>query len=312
MEDEKLKKAIIDFVQKDYKNYIVDNEIIFSRFWLKMYPNKNWEKNLINHEKPQRIIAPSGFMKSPYGEYSNWAEIDGIHYSFSVLKSQKLDGELANIVNVLSELSKIYEDDDSADKEEKFRFKKLRISFFECLYSTNFALSNVELYNRIAQAMIDNLTNVKRIIEENDRKVIYKTFDSVGFEAKDKEDALRILDIVNQNVQYKMHLKFYKRAVHFLNYLVYLTEDNKVVVKRLTYSSFLPQMEDLKERISLLLLKREYRRAMELVKTVPLVPDPKGKIRPDRFKRSYMKALFEFPSILKIATTEDKELWQKV
>ncbi|MEM3859740.1 MAG: hypothetical protein QW478_10110 [Candidatus Micrarchaeaceae archaeon] len=308
MEIEKdLGPLIENYIKEGYKKDLIDNEIVFSRFWLSNFPSGNWEKRLISGNAPvqnQRVLA-SNLIKSPYGEYTHWAELDGIHYSFNVLKSQKLSDEMRSIVNVLSSLSEKYEDDDKVDKDLKFRFKKLRISFFECLYSRQFKFYDLDLYNAVAKEMIDNLLQVERITKENGRAVLFRTFDSIGFEARDYEDAKRILDIVNENVRFKMHMKYYEKMIHFANYMAYKDTTGFEFTKKLNYNSEIPQMEEIKEKITILLLHSKYKEAYELASNTPLLPDPKGKLKEDRFRRSYVKLLINhFPRVRRILPKE--------
>lgn len=299
---EEIESKIEEYISEGYKKDIVgNNEVVFSRFWIHNYPSDGWEQNLSNEQNPPRIVAPQGLIKSPYGEYDNWSELDGIHYSFNVLKSQNLSSEMRGIVDILSRLSIKYEDDDAINSEIKFRFKKLRISFFECLYSRQFRLYNLDLYNNVARQMIDNIKDVELITRQNSRAVLFRTFDSIGFEAHNKDDAENILNIVNQGIKFKMHMKYYSRMVHFVNYLAYKSEDGFKFTKKLNYNSEIPQMEEIKEKISLLLLDKKYKDAYDLAMKTPMLPDPKRLKKKYRFRKSYVNILTDnFENIRKL------------
>ena len=291
------------FINGGYQAYKIKEDlnsgIDYSRFWLNLLPSKqSFDSSLLAPLEEDKVVRASGMKKSGYGEWDNFTELDGIHYSFSVLKAQDMDEMTRAVVDVLSQISAKYEDNVNEDKRKRFIAKKLRIKFYESLYSRNFLLYNVDLYNKVATGMIENLKRVERLIEEHERPIILKSLDSVGFIAKSREDAERIMQDINENVTYKMHLKYFTRMIHFINYLWFKNESGEEFFKLTTYNPSIEQFEKIKEEIGRLLLEKKYNEALLKAKSTPDAPDPKGNMKADRFRRSYVGLLLKaFPNL---------------
>ena len=294
MEQEELKQKILAVLTD---TTLTDPTDKYIDFWLKCYPigyekaEKQWFTPK-TADQVDRIVYPKEIINSSYGEFNDWAEFDGIHYSFSVLKSVSLNNEVQKVVDVLTPLSELYEDA-QGDPELRLRFKRIRINFYEALCSKRFGLYNIPLYNEVATKMIENINRVERIVKEHERQVMMRSYDSVGFEARNKEDAEKVLIDVNNDVKYKVRIKFYPRFVHFINWLVYLGEDGKIITKMLNYNTKYPQMEGIKKEIATLLLGKRYKEAYDKAMATPLVPlDPLHPNQdPARFTDWYSKTL---------------------
>ena len=296
MEKGQLKERIIDFIAGQDQDYF--------GFWGKAYPQPYTilEDRMLNKIKTQhpQVYRAKREKRNSYGEFTDWSEFDGIKYSFLSIKSFELNGGLRDIVDVLSELSEVYEKEGAGDgwfegykKSPRYRFKQLRTNFYEALKSPNWILADVDLYNKAAQKMEDNLKRVERLVERHERKVLIRSFDSIGFEARSKEDAQRILEDINLDVPLKMHLKFYPRLVHFENFLVYLMEDGTVMPKLLNLNERHLGMELRKSQIARSLFDKDYKKAYELAMTTPPAEASDPGNDPLRFRKAYVKCLID-------------------
>lgn len=301
MTPEQLYTAIEKTILGDSEDYV--------GFWLDAFraPVKRTEEGFFRHIEPPKEMAvlPREVYASPYGEFTNWSELDGVHYSFNALKSLDLNPELKQIIDVLDTIVLKYEDDIKQPERVRFRTKKLRAYFYDALKNRLFGFYDMEAYNHTARLMIDNLKQVEHLVSLRERKVKFKTYDSIGFEAKSKEDADQIAAYVNEKVSFKMHLKFYPRFVHFVNKLAYECQDGSVFVKSLNFQISLPEIEGQKAEIAKALLKRNYQRAYILAQSTPLVEAPAEEVAyrkahdmpildPARFRKWYVQDLKEY------------------
>lgn len=295
----------LDTLEEKIEGFIKNRNSDYAGFWMRALPREgNPEERMKHHTVFQQIeTMPKGLHKSAYGYYINWTEFDGVKYSFSILKSLQLPERLARAVKILERISDKYEDD-TADETDRYIAKKLRQYFYTLLASPLFSLGDIGTYNRVAKLMVQNLQEVAQIVKEQGYQVYTLTWDSIGFECKGGlDEATKLLEIVNENVPFKMHMRFYRRFVHFENYLVYESMDGSTLHKKTNFNMSYPEFEEHKRQIAYLLIKRKWKEAYELAKATkdagknPLYPNSKAS--PDRFRKEYISCLeANFPQVL--------------
>ena len=297
----------LDHLEESIEKFIKEKGSDYAGFWLRTLPREgNPEERMKNHVVFKQIESmPKGLHKSAYGYYINWTEFDGVKYSFSILKSLELPEKLRKAVEILEKISDKYEND-RADETDRYIAKKLRQYFYTLLSSPLFSLGDIDIYNKVARMMVQNLQDVAQIVKEQGYQVYILTWDSIGFECKGGlDEATKILEIVNENVPFKMHMRFYRRFVHFENYLIYESMDGDIFHKKTNFNTSYPEFEEHKRQIAYLLIARKWKEAYELTKSTkdagknPLYPNSKAS--PDRFRKEYISCLeANFPQVLEV------------
>ncbi len=243
MKVDEIERKIVQFINSDNKSY--------SQFWVDNFTRIPEGDDEVDIDEPSNNLE---YMNE--GIYDCVVEVDFAKFSFNNLKNlaeeRDIDGNLKNSIDAINNLLDKYD-------REPDKLKKLRIYFFRSLLTNMCEFYNPDLYLEAREEMEKKLKEAEKIINDEGKVILSKTYDSICF-VSGKHEGRRIAERISEEVM-KVSMDFYERVVSFRNINLY-KKDEEQFAKYTTRTDY----RKVKDRIVDLLMELEFEEARKVIR----------------------------------------------
>lgn len=237
----------------------------YAFFWLENF-SASTQQSIENNKEERPEIEKKEMIYFGEGIYDNLCDLDFRKFSFSTLKEiakeEGVNGDIRNIIEAIQEFIDSYD-------VEPYRFKKLRIYFFNSLFSRGCSYYNPHLYLKIQKEMVRVLNKAEKLIQDKGKKRLSKTMDSITLQAS-YEEGKKIQEEINEELPEEINLRYdyFNRVVKFRNIISYRNGD-EIRIKKTNATDY----DDMKKKLCLVLSVGDKETARKIIKEYEPVGD---------------------------------------